>query len=144
MYDYTFFHGNALVRLVKDKRPFRIRLYSGNNGYSVNDSAYIYLKHCSKRLSPWRFTFLPKHIKEINKARKNIPTVYIVLICNDDGICCLSFDEFSQLVFVGDFSESKWISVSRSPREKYTVSGSDGKLKYKIGNSDFPEKILSE
>jgi len=142
MYNYTFFHGTALVRIVQDKRAFGIKLYSGNNTYLVNDSACVYIKHSSKRLSPWVFTFLPEHIKDIDKIRKDLSNTYIVLICNDDGICCLNFKEFSQLVFVGSSNQTKWIRVRRSPREKYTVTGSDGELRYKIGDSDFPQKIF--
>ena len=142
MFNYTFFHGTAIVRIVQDKRTFGIKLCSGNNTYLVNNSACIYIKHSSKRLSPWIFTFLPKHIKDIGKIGKDPLKTYIVLICNDDGICCLDFKEFSQLVFVGSSNQTKWIRVHRSPREKYTVTGSDGELRYKIGNSDFPEKIF--
>jgi len=144
MYNYTFFHGSALVRLVQDRRTSEIKLYSGNNGYLVNNVAYIYLKHSSKRLSPWSFTFLPEHIKEIDEARKKIQNIYVVLICCDDGICCLNFKELSQIIFIGGFNKSKSIRISRSPREKYEVLGSDGRLNYKIGNNDFPRKIFCE
>lgn len=142
MYDYTFFHGSALVRVAQDSKTYGIKLYSGNNGYLVNDVACIYLKHSSKRLSPWTFTFLPEHIKEVAEIRKQIKDVYIVLICGSDGICCLNFNELSQLVLIGDFDKSKHIRISRSRGEKYGVSGSDGKLNHKIGNSDFPRKIF--
>ena len=104
MYDYTFFHGSALVRLAQDARTYGLKLYSGNNGYLVNDTAHIYLKHCSNRLSPWTFTFMPEHIKEVAEIRKQIKDVYIILICGTDGICCLNFVELSQLLFIGDFN----------------------------------------
>lgn len=142
MYNYGFFHGWALVRLIQDKRTSKVKLYSGNNAYLVNDFACIYLKHSSFRLSPWLFTFMPKHIKEIQTIRKDIKNTYLVLVCNDDGICCLNYDEFSQLIFIGDFDKSKNIRVSRPPRKKYLISGTDGKLSYKIGNNDFPRKIF--
>ena len=142
MYNYTFFHGSALVRLVQDKRTTGIKLYSGNNGYLVNNAAYIYLKHSAKRLPPWIFTFLPEHVKDIDEVRNRIQHIYIVLICCDDGICCLSFKELSQIIFIGDTDKSKSIRISRSPREKYAVSGSDGRLNYKIGDNDFPRKIF--
>ncbi len=145
MYNYTFFHGTALVRLAQDTRTYGIKRYSGNNGYLVNDVAYIYLKHSSKRLTPWSFTFLPEHIKEIAEARKRIKkNIYIVLICGTDGICCLDFNELSQVILIGDSSGIKQIRISRSRGEKYGVSGSDGKLNHKIGNSDFPRKVFYE
>lgn len=143
MYNYTFFHGSALVRLARDNRTHGIKLYSGNNTYLVNDIACIYLKHSTKRLTPWSFTFMPEHIREIAEIRKKIRNVYIVLICNDNGICCLSYEELSQLIFIGKFNKSKFIRVSRSPREKYEVSGSDGKLRYKIGDSDYPRRMFA-
>jgi len=34
--------------------------------------------------------------------------------------------------------------ISRLPREKYSVLGSDGVLSYKVGDSDFPRKIFNE
>ena len=121
MYNYTFFHGSALVRLAQDSRTLGIKLYSGNNSYLVNNVACIYLKHSAKRLTPWSFTFMPEHIKEIAEIEKKIQNVYIVLICSDDGICCLSYNELAQLIFIGDFNKSKQIRVSRPPREKYEV-----------------------
>lgn len=142
MYNYSFFHGWAIVRLIHNDKTSTIKLYSGNHSYLINDSICIYLKHSSKRLSPWSFTFLPEHIKEIQNIRKKTGNIYIVLVCNDDGMCCMNFDEFSRLIFIGDFGKSKSIRILRSPREKYSISGSDGKLNYKIGDNDFPRKIF--
>ena len=87
---------------------------------------------------------MPGHIREIGEIRKRIRDIYVVLICSDDGICCLSFKELSQIVFIGDIDKSKNIRVSRSPREKYAVSGSDGELNYKIGDNDFPRKLFAD
>ena len=142
MYDYTFFHGNALVRLVQDPRTHGIELYHGNNCYLVNKKTGIYLKHSTKRISPWQFTFLPEHLSEIVSIEHESKSLFLVLICNDDGICCLNFQEIAQLILVGNMDQTKSIRVSRSPHEKYAVSGTDGKLKHKIGNSDFPRKVL--
>jgi len=143
MYNYTFFHGSALVRLLQDSRVRELSLKLDNNGYLVNNSAFIYLKHCTKRLTPWSFTFLPEHIKEITEMRKLFSNTYIVLICSDDGVCCISYDDFSRLIYIGDTDKSKTLRVSRTRGEKYSISGSDGNLTHKIGNIDFPRKILS-
>lgn len=142
MYDYTFFHGTALVRLVQDHRIHAIQSYKANHCYLVNSKSCIYLKHSTKRLSPWHFTFLPEHLSEIVEIHNNTKALFVVLICNDDGICCLNYQEVAQLIMVGNMGQTKWIRISRSTREKYTVSGTDGKLAYKIGNSDFPQKVL--
>jgi hypothetical protein len=141
--DYSFFYGSALVRLVHDSRTFGVKLYNGNNCYLVNKKNIIYLKHSAKRLSPWSFTFLPEHIAEITKICNQGKTIFTVLICNDDGICCLDYSELSQVIFFGNIGQTKSIRISRSPREKYAVTGSDGKLNHKIGDSEFPEKVLA-
>jgi hypothetical protein len=142
MYNYTFFHGSALVRLIQDPRTHGIELYHENHCYLVNKKASIYLKHSTKRISPWYFTFLPEHLNEITTVEGEIKAFFLVLICNNDGICCLDYQEIAQLILVGNMDQAKSIRVSRSTREKYTVSGSDGKLKYKIGNNVFPQKVL--
>lgn len=108
----------------------------------VNEKSFIYVKHSTKRISPWPFTFLPEHMLDIASLYNRNKRSFVVLICNDDGICCLDYDELAQVIFFGNVGQSKFIRISRSPREKYAVSGSDGKLKHKIGDSEFPEKVL--
>lgn len=142
MYNYTFFHGSALVRLIHDSRTYSVKLYRGNNCYLVNEKSCIYLKHSTKRISPWSFTFQREHMVEIASLCNQNKNLFVVLICSDDGVCCLSYDELAQVIFFGSISQSKFVRVSRSPREKYAVSGSDGKLKHKIGDNDFPGKVL--
>jgi hypothetical protein len=142
LYDYTFFHGSAIVRLIQDPRTHNLELHHGNHCYIVNKKSCIFLKHSTKRLSPWQFTFLPEHLKEIAKTESEIKGFYLLLICNDDGVCCLYFQEVSQLILVGNMDQAKSIRVSRSTHEKYGVYGTDGELGYKIGNSDFPRKVL--
>lgn len=142
MYDYTFFHGHALVRLIQNPETYGIEIIHGNNCYLINKKSGIYLKHSTKRISPWQFTFLPDHLNEIVALSRNIKNLFLVLICNDNGICCLDFEETAQLIMLGNMDQTKSIRVSRAAREKYAVSGTDGKLKYKIGNSDFPWKVL--
>jgi len=142
MYNYTFFYGSALVRLIHDSRTYGVKLYNGNNCYLINEKSCIYMKHSTKRISPWSFTFMPEHMAEIAGLYIQNKNLFVALICNDDGVCCLSYDELAQVIFFGNIGQSKFIRVSRSPREKYTVSGSDGKLRHKIGDNDFPRKLF--
>lgn len=142
MYNYTFFYGSALVRIIRDSRTYGVKLYRGNNCYLINDKTCIYMKHCTKRISPWSFTFMPEHMNEIGSLYSQNKNIFVVLVCNDDGICCLDYNELAQVIFFGTIGQTKFIRVSRSPREKYMVSGSDGKLKHKIGDNEFPRKVL--
>jgi hypothetical protein len=144
MDNYKIYHGIALVRLIQDGKPASIKLFTGNNGYLINGMIYLHIKHCRKRLTPWGFTFAPEHIKELEEVKKSVNDIFIVLVCGEDGICCLSFPELTKIMFVGDNEKSKWVTVARSPREKYAVTGSDGQLTYKIGDTDFPKKLFNK
>jgi len=74
--------------------------------------------------------------------RERLGQVYITLICDEDGICCLDWNEFTTVISTESELYPKWIAVSRGKGEKYYVWGSDGELKHKIGNIDFPRKIF--
>lgn len=136
-----FFHGAILSRII-DYSSVNFQKYKNNNSsYIINNKIVIYCKYSQKRISPWNFSFLKAHVDEIVNMRQNFDNIFIVLLCNDNGICCLNFREFTALLSVENKNFPKWIKTSRLKGEKYSVSGSDGRLKYKIGNSDFPFKI---
>ena len=92
-------------------------------------------------MSPWRFSFQKEHQDEILEMKSELGEVYIILVCNDDGIVCLGFNELRQVLDT-EHENVEWVSVARGPRERYEVKGHDGKLRLKIGNSDFPGKVL--
>ncbi len=100
------------------------------------------MKYSSKRMSPWGFSFLKSHQDEILEIKKAIGEVFLLLVCHDDGIVALNFDKL-KIILDEVHDQVEWIRVSRRPREKYSVSGSDGKLKFKIGGNEFPKKIFN-
>ncbi len=142
--EFEFFHGVVFSRILHGgKAPVSIKSYptADNASYVVNDKAGIYIKYSAKRMSPWRFSFQKEHQDEILDMKNKFGEVYTILVCNDDGIVCLSFDELKEILDI-QHDTVEWISVARGPREKYEIKGHDGKLRLKIGNSDFPEKIF--
>jgi hypothetical protein len=142
MIDFSFYYGSAIYRLLS-KNSVKDIFFVENNCFKINNEFHIYLKHSKDRLTPWQFTFQPRQLEKIIDLKNKIQRFYIVLICNGDGICCLTFEELAQVIFIGENSLLKTVRISRTSREKYSVSGTDGKLKYKIGNSDFPKKCFS-
>lgn len=136
-----FFHGAILLRIVNDNASKLQRYQNNNSSYIINDQIGIYCKYSQKRISPWIFSFSQVHIDEIKRFEGDIGNLFIVLLCNNNGICCLNFQEFCTILSIESKNFPKWIKASRLKGEKYSVSGSDGKLKYKIGNIDFPHKI---
>lgn len=136
-----FFHGAILLKIVNDTASQLKKYQNNNSSYIINDQIGIYCKYSQKRISPWVFSFSQVHVDEIKRFQSDIGNLFIVLLCNDNGICCLNFQEFCTILSIESKNFPKWIKTSRLKGEKYSVSGSDGKLKYKIGNSDFPHKI---
>lgn len=141
MNNSDFFHGAIFSRIVEFK-SVNLEKYSDNNSsYIIDNKTVVYIKYSQKRISPWTFSFSKSHVDEIKKIKSDKEFLFIVLLCNDDGICCLNFQEFCTVTSIESEIFPKWIKAQRQQGEKYAVSGSDGELKYKIGNSDFPRKI---
>jgi len=138
--DYLY---GAVFSKIINSGAVNIRKYEHNNSsFIINNKIGIYNKYSTKRISPWTFTFINAHIDEIKIMNDEFEFIYIILICCENGICCLNYKEYCTVLSVENRISPKTITARRKKGEKYTVSGSDGKLKYKIGNSDFPEKIL--
>lgn len=142
MHLFEFYHGAALLKIIKSNKYKKIELLSNNNSvYLIDDKYGLYIKYSQKRISPWVFTFDKVHIDEISEVYGLLKNVYIVLICHDDGICCLNWQEFNTVLSIQDNIYPKWIKAIRKINEKYSVFGSDGNLQHKIGISDFPDKL---
>jgi hypothetical protein len=114
-----------------------------NSAYILDDSIGIYIKYSSKRMTPWRFTFSPQHSAEIEKLRASTPEIFGVLVCNDEGVVCLSHAELKTVLDDRD-ENHQWISATRHKREMYSVEGSDGRLRLKVGANDFPRKLFGQ
>ena len=92
-------------------------------------------------MTPWRFTFRREHQDEIDLMTAKFEYVFLVLVCNDDGIVCLSYPELKQILD-NQHEPIEWISATRHKREMYAVKGSNGELDCKIGQKEFPKKIF--
>ena len=142
--EFEFFHGLVLARILHGtQRPLTVRPFhlDSNASYVVNDAVGIYIKYSAKRLTPWRFTFKKEHQAEIDLMRSEFANVFLLLVCNDDGVVCLDYSELRQIL--DDQNDPiEWISATRHKRQMYAVKGSNGKLDFKIGQNDFPEKIF--
>jgi hypothetical protein len=143
--DVEFFHGAALVRLVRSGQRLAISPFNGwsNASYVVNDRCGLYLKHSSSRMSPWGFTFRRDHQHEIDEMHRLTGYVVVGLICNDDGVVGLDYIEF-RTVLDTNHEAAEGIGISRKPRGMYMVKGRDGELRYRIGEGDFVKKVLGQ
>ncbi len=138
--DIEKYHGLVVLKIVRSAQSSISFAKKNSNSYIINKNAGLYIKYSSKRLSPWTFTFRKEHQDEILSLKKEYERVFICLVCHNDGVVCL---DFSDLKFILDHNHSdEWVRVSRRPGMKYSISGSDGKLKNKKGISEFPKIIL--
>lgn len=142
-YEFEFYHGVALCKIIHNAPHATIKLYSenSNSSYVVNNSIGIFIKYSTKRMSPWQFTFTRKHINELFGMVQNLKAVYLVLVCKDNGIVCLALKEIKVLLDK-NLNKIQSLLIARKPREKFRVScGRCEKLKFKIANNEFPAKI---
>lgn len=138
------YHGAALARLCRGKTDLAlsIKQHKGMRAcYVVDENVALYLKYSTKRLSPWPFTFSVENQSEVVGLNREFKAVFVALICGFDGIVCLDFDEY-QRSLNQDHEPGEWIRISRKVREKYTVTGSDLARAFKVGDNEFPSKIL--
>lgn len=141
--EFELFHGLALAKLIHFNKLISLHLYSSpsNSSYVLNDNIGLFIKYSTKRLSPWRFSFLKEHQDEIKKMKDELSKVFILLVCSQDGVVCISFDELKKILNE-EHENIEWISASRKRREQYVIKGTDGKLSFRIGPGDFPRKIF--
>jgi len=136
-----FFHGVLLSKLL-DHDELNVKKHPYFSAYIINNKAY-YIKYSSNRISPWSFSFSETHIKELVDLSNQFKEVFVALICNEDGICCLNLQEFKTVIAIENINFPKWIKAIRQKREKYLVTGSDGKLTYKIGDNCLQSSIVN-
>jgi hypothetical protein len=140
---FESYHGTVLARLVHSADGTQsIGIFPGlsNASYILNEKIGLYIKYSAKRMSPWQFTFKREHQIEIETMRSML-NVFVVLVCNDDGIVCLSYEESKSLI--GDQAGLVgWITATRRARQMYGIKGSSGSLETKVGANEFPEKLF--
>lgn len=146
---HGFIVGEVLSSIgIFDQLTLKFQVKSKRNIYSFTVfreqeeicSFAVYVKSSSKRISPWRFTFLQEHQEAIAELNINHDDVFIALVNGNDGVACFNHKTLKKLLD-DHFEESEWISVRRKSGEQYTVAGKDGKLTGKLALSEFPSAI---
>ena len=143
--EFEFYHGVAFARMLHaTQREVAIKPYSpsDNAAYVLDRSIGVYVKYSLKRLSPWRFSFQQRHREKIIEMKKDLGNVFVLLVCNEDGIVILTFDELRQILNKAP-EGTEWVSATRNKRQMYSISGSDGTLGFKVGKDEFSEKLFA-
>lgn len=142
--EFEFYHGLVLAKLIHaSKEALLVNNFgqSDNAAYVVNNKVGVYIKYCTKRLTPWRFTFLKTHQEIIQEMKSCFDEVFVLLICHKDGVVILDWN-LLKAVLDSTHRGMEWVAVSRGKNRMYSISGTDGVLRYKVSRGDFPDKIL--
>ena len=144
--EYQKYHGVVFSTLMEASEKLitfeSLKGYYENSAYAVNNKIGLYIKYSTKRLSPWKFSFQQKHQDTILELKKHYDNLVLALVCGDDGIVGLSFDQLKQ-VLDENHEPIEWISIKRPKRANYRVAGSDGKLELTITRDNLIKQVLS-
>jgi hypothetical protein len=92
------------------------------DAFSVN-GVVIHLKYSTKRLSPWRFTYVSDNLLELRSLKESVGAVWAGLVCGQDGIVTINATDLTTLIDWQSPSQ-EWLRVTRSRNRMYRVSGS--------------------
>lgn len=97
------------------------------NTYRINDALGIYIKHSSKRVPPWQFTYPSDNLTEIERLANRCDSVWLIHVCGQDGAVALSLTEFWS-INPRDAGTTSFVRVDRDRNTMYRVNGTGGKL----------------
>jgi hypothetical protein len=132
--DYELYQGVVLRQLVVGATstiqvsPFRRE--GRINAFVVNEKVGVFVKHSSKRMSPWRFTFHVEHENDLSELEAAYPA-YVAFVCGEDGIVTIDTATLHELVSFDD-TEQAWVRIDRKPRSLYGLAGNRSEFRYKI------------
>lgn len=110
--------------VVASQKPLRIESADTNgrlDSFKIEDVAF-HVKFSSKRLSPWRFTFLLENLNELAELSRTSRAVWIFLVCGDDGVVGITLSEFNSIISPSEKGVA-WLRVSRSRNSMYRIGG---------------------
>ena len=135
--EYEFYQGAVLRQLVVGNDislslSFRPFLREGRiAAFVMNGRVGLYIKHSSKTMSPWRFSFSIEQAADLLDLEAKYPDLFVVFVCETDGLVSLPLSALHEIV---DFhqTENAWVSVSRPPRNQYAIAGNKDELDRKV------------
>ena len=101
----------------------------------------LFIKHSSKRRTPWRYSFQYAHQMEMDLLKNECDEMFLVLIAGDDGIASINHSILKEILDE-NYDEVEWVSLSRKPNQSYRIAGTDGRLKSTLAKNTFPNLIV--
>lgn len=139
--EVELYHGVAILRLVRGApEPIGVS-HLGRSKYLLDDGTGLYVKYSTKRLTPWSFSFSAEQQRDIASLREECGRIFVVLVCGQDGVACLSDAELSRVL--DEDHKDEWVKAARKRNEKYSITGSDERRVFKVGDNEYPLKIFT-
>ena len=163
IYDDQMFHGAALIQIAEHPQftainSLKIGREVVRTAYKVNDEIAVFLKYAkvpNKGFQEYQFTFTTSHLKELISISSANPSTFIALVCiKDREVCCISYEQFSNLVDrrknAAGKKEPQYVILVTVPKRKsmrvyVNEPGKRGKYLGKqitIHRNDFPEVLF--
>jgi hypothetical protein len=138
--EYKLYHGAVLSELVdRAGGAVSIEAYGGSAGrllnYVVSGAVGMQVRHATQRLRPWPFTFSKDHLDALASLRRRCKSVFLVLVCNTDGMVCLPGEEARKSLSAAVGAQA-WLRVDREKGKWYRLYGPAGEFP-----SRFPSGI---
>lgn len=149
--DLEFLYGAAFLRIINYGTKVTIIHASAIHPslYLVetdSSKAVILFKISKKPKSAWSFTLSSQEDAALNILPIKYPdaSVFISLVCHKDGICCIAEKCLRSVLDRNTGVNGQHISVSRSTRGSYHVSGPGRQqVEQTVPQSDWPRVVLS-
>lgn len=131
IYEYERYHGVVVRQIIVESRaPISIEAHDvlGRvNSYLLNGVLAIHIKHSSKRLPPWTFTFSTENIVEIFRLATDTPSMWLALVCGGDGVVAISWAEFDSIT-KDEGRNARFVTVDRDRNTMYRVRGNASRV----------------
>jgi hypothetical protein len=135
--EYKLYHGAALAELIQElSSPISIDELNESgrlSSYILNQRVGLQIKHSTQRLTPWSFTFTRYNMSELLALRARFDEVFVIFVCETQGMVCLSIEEMLSISQVGQ-SDQIWFRIERRRGKWFQVHGSEGALSSKKPN----------
>lgn len=131
--EFELYHGAAIRELIVGARaPVKVEScdpLGRVNTYKINDELALHIKHSTKRLPPWQFTYSIENLAEIHELAETCSSMWLIHVCWQDGIVALSLSEFLT-INPPDAGTTSFVRVDRDRNKMYRVNGTKGKLQH--------------
>lgn len=129
--EFERYHG-AVIRCLIVESGVSLTVKADDDAGRVNTflfqgSVGIHVKHSSKRLPPWQFTYPSDSLAEIERLAARSNSVWLIHVCGQDGFVALSLAEFLSINPI-DADTTSFVRIDRDRNKMYRVNGTGGKL----------------